>query len=129
MKKNLFFYLFAVLCTVSLFTSCSDDDEPTVTVPGNVDVAGDYKGALNVTLKMETGDVPAGNVPAQLVSVTDAGENMVDLKISNFSFSGMQLGDIEVSGCQLFYLRCGLYKCKCQVQNGILKQQQTESDE
>lgn len=53
MKKNLFFYLFAVLCTVSLFTSCSDDDEPTVTVPGNVDVAGDYKGALDVTLKME----------------------------------------------------------------------------
>ena len=82
MKKNLFFYLFAVLCTVSLFTSCSDDDEPTVTVPGNVDVAGDYKGALNVTLKMETGDVPAGNVPAQLVSVTDAGENLSLIHIS-----------------------------------------------
>lgn len=101
MKKNLFFYLFAVLCTVSLFTSCSDDDEPTVTVPGNVDVAGDYKGALDVTLKMETGDVPAGSVPAQLVSVTNAGENTVDLKISNFSFSGMSLGDIELNGCQL----------------------------
>lgn len=101
MKKNLFFYLFAVLCTVSLFTSCSDDDEPAVTVPVSANVAGNYKGALNVTLKMETGDVPAGNVPAQLVSVTNAGENMVDLKISNFSFSGMQLGDIEVSGCQL----------------------------
>ena len=101
MKKNLFFYLFDVLCTVSLFTSCSDDDEPTVTVPGNVDVAGDYKGALDVTLKMETGDVPAGSVPAQLVSVTNAGENTVDLKISNFSFSGMSLGDIELNGCQL----------------------------
>lgn len=101
MKKNLFFYLFAVLCTVSLFTSCSDDDEPAVTVPVSANVAGNYKGALNVTLKMETGDVPAVNVPAQLVSVTNAGENMVDLKISNFSFSGMQRGDIEVSGCQL----------------------------
>lgn len=101
MKKNLFFYLFAVLCTVSLFTSCSDNDEPAVTVPVSANVAGNYKGALNVTLKMETGDVPAGNVPAQLVSVTNAGENTVDLKISNFSFSGMQLGDIEVSGCQL----------------------------
>lgn len=33
--------------------------------------------------------------------MTNAGENTVDLKISNFSFSGMQLGDIEVSGCQL----------------------------
>ena len=27
MKKNLFYYLFAVICSVSLFTSCSDDDE------------------------------------------------------------------------------------------------------
>lgn len=25
MKKNLFYYLFAVICSVSLFTSCSDD--------------------------------------------------------------------------------------------------------
>ena len=27
MKKNLFYYLFAVICSVSLFTSCSDDDD------------------------------------------------------------------------------------------------------
>lgn len=27
MKKNLFYYLFAVICTIGLFTSCSDDDE------------------------------------------------------------------------------------------------------
>ena len=26
MKKNLFYYLFAVICSVALFTSCSDDD-------------------------------------------------------------------------------------------------------
>ena len=33
MNKRLFYYLFAVLCTVTLFTSCSDDegdDTPTV---------------------------------------------------------------------------------------------------
>ena len=30
MKKNLFYYLFAVICTVGLFTSCSDDDEKVV---------------------------------------------------------------------------------------------------
>lgn len=29
MKKNLFYYLFAVICSVALFTSCSDDDEDT----------------------------------------------------------------------------------------------------
>ena len=27
MKKNLFYYLFAVICSVTLFTSCSDDDD------------------------------------------------------------------------------------------------------
>lgn len=27
MRKNLFYYLFTVLCTVALFTSCSDDDK------------------------------------------------------------------------------------------------------
>ena len=26
MKKNLFYYMLAVLCTVTLFTSCSDDN-------------------------------------------------------------------------------------------------------
>ena len=26
MKKNLFYYLFAVICTIGLFTSCSDDE-------------------------------------------------------------------------------------------------------
>ena len=27
MKKNLLYYLFVVLCTATLFTSCSDDDD------------------------------------------------------------------------------------------------------
>ena len=27
MKKNFFYYLFAVICSVALFTSCSDDDD------------------------------------------------------------------------------------------------------
>ena len=33
MKKNLFYYLFAVICSVSLFTSCSDDDDEKVVCP------------------------------------------------------------------------------------------------
>ena len=27
MKKNLFYYLFAMICSVALFASCSDDDD------------------------------------------------------------------------------------------------------
>lgn len=109
MKKNLFFYLFAVLCTVSLFTSCNDDDEPTVTVPGNVDVAGDYKGTLDVTLVVAGIETPAGTVSSQLVSVIKSGENTVDLKITDFSFRGMSLGDVELNGCQLTDAGNGTY--------------------
>ena len=34
MKKNLFYYLFAVICSVALFTSCSDDDDKIVSPVG-----------------------------------------------------------------------------------------------
>lgn len=33
MKKNLFYYLFAVICSVTLFTSCSDDDDEKMENP------------------------------------------------------------------------------------------------
>ena len=97
MKKNLFFYLFAVLCTMPLFTSCSDDDEDApVVVPVEEEIAGNYKGTLNVT-------VDAINMPSvtQRVSVTEAGENAINLSISNFSFSGIQIGDIDLVNCTL----------------------------
>jgi len=97
MKKNLFFYLFAVLCTMPLFTSCSDDDEDApVVVPVEEEIAGNYKGTLNVT-------VDAINMPSviQRVSVTEAGENSINLSITNFSFSGIQIGDIDLVNCAL----------------------------
>ena len=81
MKKNLFFYLFAVLCTMPLFTSCSDDDEDApVVVPVEEEIAGNYKGTLNVT-------VDAINMPSviQRVSVSKSGDNAIDLFISDFS--------------------------------------------
>lgn len=50
MKKNLFYYLFAVLCTMPLFTSCSDDDEAPVVIPIEDELAGNYGGALEITV-------------------------------------------------------------------------------
>lgn len=53
MKKNLFYYLFAVLCTVTLVTSCSDDDGPsdggTSALVG--EIAGTYEGQLDVVME------------------------------------------------------------------------------
>ena len=46
MKKNLL-YLFILICSVSLFTSCGDDDEND---DNKANVAGTYAGNLGVTI-------------------------------------------------------------------------------
>lgn len=97
MKKNLFFYVFAVLCTMPFFTSCSDDDEDTpVVIPVSEEIAGNYKGTLNIT-------VDAVNMPSvsQRISVTEAGSNAINLSIVDFAFSGIQVGDINLNNCAL----------------------------
>ena len=48
MKKNLF-YLFALICSMSLFTACSDDD-PDYSKVIEEEIAGNYKGTLDIKL-------------------------------------------------------------------------------
>lgn len=50
MKKNLFYYLFAVICSVGVFTSCSDDDDPDFSQAIEQEIAGTYKGTLDISL-------------------------------------------------------------------------------
>ena len=52
MKKNLF-YLFALICSMSLFTACSDDD-PDYSKVIEEEIAGNYKGTLTVTVEGTT---------------------------------------------------------------------------
>lgn len=68
MKKNLFYYLFAVLCTVCLFTACSDDDDEDTTwqqIPEITD--------SNVTLKLND-KAPAGATAALDITNGESGK-------------------------------------------------------
>lgn len=101
MKKNLFLCLFAALCTMGTFTACSSDNESGVITPAAADVTGNYKGNLDVKITQGEMEIPGGKVENQLVSVTKAGESTVSLSISDFSFMGIQIGDINLNDCQL----------------------------
>ena len=72
MKKKLFYYLFAVLCTATLFTSCSDDDNKNSELPGIIDneIVGNYKGSMNVFYELETGDVPVAENMLQKITIS-----------------------------------------------------------
>lgn len=99
MKKNLFYYLFAVLCTMPLFTSCSDDDEAPVVIPIEDELAGNYGGALEITVNGVTISGTDG-IP-QNVELTKAGDAAISLSLTDFSFMGIEVGDIDLNNCPL----------------------------
>ena len=54
MKKNLFYYLFTVICSVTLFASCSDDDEKVVNPVPQTTFTGENGLQLTQRRKAET---------------------------------------------------------------------------
>lgn len=103
MNKRLFYYLFAVLCTVTLFTSCSDDDgddTPTV-IPIEQEIAGDYKGTMDVYYVGVPDPIASGL--SQKVYVTKASDTAVKLELRDFVFflgsEELNLGTIAVENC------------------------------
>lgn len=96
MKKNLF-YLFALICSMSLFTACSDDDEaPDYSKVIESEMAGDYKGTLTVTVDGNT--MPS---EPQKIKIEKAGPSAINLSLANFSFMTIVIGDVELKNCAL----------------------------
>lgn len=100
MKKNLFF-LFALICSMSLFTACSDDDEPDYTPVIEEQIAGDYKGMLAVSMTTEGGNTTTFTPMPQKISVTKASATAISLSITDFTFMNIPVGDINLSNCPL----------------------------
>lgn len=106
MKKNLFYYLFAVLCTVALFTACSDDDGPGDD-GGDIkkvlmeNAIGTYSGNLTVTLE----GLPSFDPITQKIFVEQESADKVKLSLRNFSITvagaPVPVGDIEIGGILL----------------------------
>ena len=88
MKKNLL-YFFMLITTLNLFSSCDKDDK--IEFIGE-ELNGVYKGALDI----ELGGTPIGNNIPQKVYITKTGDNMLKMELKNFSFTGLDLGDIVV---------------------------------
>ena len=84
-----------LLCSISLFTACSSDDEPAY--PIDQEIAGTYKGALNIKIAGIEGEY---NLPKN-VTMTAAGKNLVNLEIKDFSFGALNLGTITLTNCEI----------------------------
>lgn len=96
MKKSLL-YLLMFVCSVSLFSSCGDDDDE-VKYPIDTDLAGGYIGDLSVVVD---GD-QMGTTENQKIAIAQSnkGTNQIALSLKNFTFL-INVGDIEVDPCEV----------------------------
>ncbi len=94
MKKSLL-YLFMLVCSVSLFSSCGDDDDE-VKYPIDTDLAGGYIGKLSVVVDGNQMGTPENQKIA--IAQSNKGANQIALSLKNFTFL-INVGDIEVDPC------------------------------
>ena len=94
MKKNLL-YLWALICSVALFTACSSDDdndisgnnppeeEAVVTAP---DVVGTYWGNLDISMKPDNSDQETviGNGIAKFITISQVSDTEVKMELKEF---------------------------------------------
>lgn len=102
MKKKLF-YLFALICSMSLFTACSDDDDPDYSKVIEEEIAGNYKGLMDVYY--EDPDVEIAKEMVQKITIKKASATSLDLELKNFSItvgsSAILIGDLALDNCPL----------------------------
>ena len=72
-------------------------DNPDITYPIDEQLAGEYKGLLNITL----GGEPVGSDIAKNITVAKVDDETVSLTLEDFSFMGMELGTIKVDSCKI----------------------------
>lgn len=72
-------------------------DNPDITYPIDEQLAGEYKGLLNITL----GGSPVGSDIARNITVAKVDDETVSLTLEDFSFMGMELGTIKVDSCRI----------------------------
>jgi hypothetical protein len=90
----LFYYLFAMICSVALFASCSDDDDEVTGL--TIDqVVGTFTGQLEVLNQ---------SIPGTSIFVTKVDANTVKVELKDFKFSGLTIGDISAECKVAFFL-------------------------
>lgn len=100
MKKSLL-YLFMLVCSVGLFSSCSDDDD--VKYPVDSELVGAYKGKMDVYYVGVSR--PIASDMLQKVFISKASDTSIKLELKNFVINvagtDVVIGDLAINNCVL----------------------------
>ena len=81
--------------TTANYTATATFEDPSF--PIDEQLAGEYKGLLNITL----GGEPVGSDIARNITVAKVDDETVSLTLEDFSFMGIELGTIKVDSCKI----------------------------
>lgn len=81
--------------TTANYTATATFEDPSF--PIDEQLAGEYKGLLNITL----GGEPVGSDIAKNITVAKVDDETVSLTLEDFSFMGIELGTIKVDSCRI----------------------------
>lgn len=103
MKKKMF-CLFALLCSMSLFTACSDDDDAVdYSKVIEEEIAGNYKGLMDVFYE-EPENVIAEDMQ-QKITIKKSSATSIGLELKDFSITVagtvIPIGDLAIDNCPL----------------------------
>ena len=103
MKKKMF-YLFALLCSMSLFTACSDDDDAVdYSKVIEEEIAGNYKGLMDVFY--EEPELEIAQDMVQKITIKKSSSTSLGLELKNFSITlngaTILIGDLALDNCPL----------------------------
>lgn len=92
MKKNVILLL-ALICTISFFNSCSDDDDSKIV---DESITGVYKGTLDIDALLTDGTKVEEQLP-QKIYIDKTGDNKLKLQLKGFQFGDFSVGDLIVN--------------------------------
>lgn len=103
MKKKMF-YLFALLCSMSLFTACSDDDDAVdYSKVIEEEIAGNYKGLMDVFY--EEPETEIAEDMQQKITIKKSSATSIGLELKDFSITVastvIPIGDLAIDNCPL----------------------------
>lgn len=90
-------YCFMLICSLSIFTSCKDDDKNEPPVNFSESIVGTYKGDLAIQFS----EIDTRDTIIQKIFISSVGPKIAKLELKDFNYNSIPIGNITIENVTL----------------------------
>lgn len=90
-------YCFMLICSLSIFTSCKDDDKNEPPVNFSESIIGTYKGDIAIQFS----EIDMRDTIVQKIYISSVGPQVVKLELKDFNYNSLPIGNITIESVTL----------------------------